>query len=698
MHALRPDETEPSGSRLLQVLYLRAWTLTLASLPLNSVIICLISDDARDLGGRGAMAPTGVSALLVHSALLAAAAGLLAAGARVSAALAGLGALVCALALYTTAIASDWLVAMLGLFANGSIAMALYRAVFLRPHAPRLRVRGLRSDPTQWALLQSAANWMALLTFVLATIAIGYDLVRSLWVSLPVSALAAGSVALSMAVGGAHRFTRRPAGQGLQWLALLVVPLVFGDSAWFLGLAALRQGLVLWRVGFSDAFVQDATDHLLRHPARLLSVSFAAAIVAGAFVLTFPGSNAGEPVTPVDALFTATSAVCVTGLIVRDTATQWTPLGQGIILLLIQVGGLGVMTISVFAAVLVGRRLRLSELGALEHLLPRQESVAARRTVGFIVLATLTIEAAGAALLLIGMHPAGAGGARRLWLASFHSVSAFCNAGFALQSDSLVSYATSGLTIGTVAALIVLGGLGFTVLMTGAAWLRRGRARRVPVHTRLALWGTALLVLVGAAAYAALEWERSLGDLPGGWRPLSALFQSITLRTAGFNTVDLGRIGDGTLLMMLLWMLVGGCPGSTAGGVKVTSVAVLLLAVRSIASGGTQPAFAGRAIPQSTVYRAAAIVTVSLVAVCLGAFLLLVTQQLPSRQLVFEAVSAFGTVGLSLGATPRLDTFGKLVVIGLMFAGRVGPLTLALLLGRGTPPRKQLPDEDVLVG
>jgi trk system potassium uptake protein TrkH len=282
----------------------------------------------------------------------------------------------------------------------------------------------------------------------------------------------------------------------------------------------------------------------------------------------------------------------------------------------------------------------------------------------------------------------------------FHAVSAFCNAGFALQSDSLAMFADQPWAILLVAALVTLGGLGFVVL--AGLWQRffSHSTRHLTTSVRVVLAVSALLVAAGTALYAAIEWRHTLDGFAAPGKLVHALFQSVTLRTAGFNSVDLAELAPATALLMMVFMFVGASPGSTGGGIKTTTAAVLVAAIRSIVRGSEPPRLFDREVPREIVYRSLAIAVISAAVVALGAFLLLMFEPQPVLRLLFEAVSAFGTVGLSLGATAELGPAGKLIVIGLMFIGRVGPLTLALVLGTGrvrTPVYRQ-PETRIMVG
>jgi trk system potassium uptake protein len=417
-------------------------------------------------------------------------------------------------------------------------------------------------------------------------------------------------------------------------------------------------------------------------PARLLVLSFACAILAGTLLLWLPFSHRGN-VGPLEALFTATSAVCVTGLIVVDTGTDFTVFGQLVILLLIQTGGLGIMTFAAIAMKMGGGRMPLTHQQALEDSI-FQRNAAAEFTHTFprILRMVAVIELAGFGLLCAGLVAA-----ERNWSAVysalFHTISAFCNAGFSLYSDSLCRFGGNGLVVGTVMILIVLGGLGHVVLRELQLELRRmamreplAYARRFSFHTRVVLTVSGVLILGGAVALGIF----GMGTEPGSGRFGQALFQSITARTAGFNTVDIGRLTMPSALVVILLMFIGGSPGSCAGGIKTTSFAIWLARVRSALHGREEVSLLGRMIPPELVLRAVAVVGLAFIWNAAG--VLILAEFLPAgtrlRDIAFEQISAFGTVGLSTGLTARLTAVCQLWIIATMFVGRLGPLTLVL--------------------
>lgn len=446
------------------------------------------------------------------------------------------------------------------------------------------------------------------------------------------------------------------------------------------------------------------------HPTQVIVLSFGGAILFGAGLLASGSASTAEPVAFVDALFTSTSAVCVTGLTVVDTGTRFTLFGQLVILALIQLGGLGIMTYSSVFLLVTGRRLSFRGQLVVEETLGRKARSPLDRLILDVLVYTLAIEAVGAGLLTLAFsHRLGWG--EGLYNGVFHSVSAFCNAGFSLFSSNLTGYRGSWVVNLTVIALIIFGGLGFAVMgdvMEGAAARRAGRPLSLQLHTKVVLATSAALIAAGASGVYLFEANNALAGLPWHEKVLACLFQSVTPRTAGFNTLDYGTLTASTLFFTILLMFIGASPGSTGGGVKTSTFAVMLAVFRSRLLARSRASLFRRSLPEQTVSRSVAIVTVSFVLVTLVTFLLLGTEvgEQPHREgamsfleVMFESVSAFGTVGLSTGVTARLSTFGKLVLTGLMFVGRVGPLTLAMAVGRKAEKAHfQFAEENVVVG
>jgi len=446
---------------------------------------------------------------------------------------------------------------------------------------------------------------------------------------------------------------------------------------------------------------------------KAIVASFAGLILFGTALLSLPVSAAGPRLTLVEALFTSTSAVCVTGLTVFDPGTRLSATGQVFLLALIQLGGLGILSLSAFVLAMVQRREQFSHRLYVATAHGGVRGVTPRSVLRAVVATTATIEAIGVLLLYLGfgLHRADFG-ARTLWLAGFHSVSAFCNAGFSLFADNLEAFRGDPIVNFTVMGLIAVGGIGFTVIADLARVLSLPRGKRdgwrLSLHTRLVLAVSAILILAGALIFLVCEWTNSLGGSPWHARLLSALFYSVTCRTAGFDTVATNSLTSVTLLFGILLMFVGASPGGTGGGVKTSTAGILALSAWSRIRGRPATEFQGRAIPDATVAKAVATVASfvcllllsnTALAIIEGGFAPHHTRPAPLLDYAFETASAIGTVGLSTGITAGLSVPSKLVLVALMYIGRTGPLIVgASLIGQQKPKPYTYPDEDVLVG
>ena len=431
---------------------------------------------------------------------------------------------------------------------------------------------------------------------------------------------------------------------------------------------------------------------------QVILLGFLGLILLGALILMLPICSRDRTVTSFpDTLFTAVSAVCVTGLVVHDTATHWSLLGQLVILILIQIGGLGVITVALTFFRLWGRRISLAQRNMMQQSISAPQVGGIVRRTGFILRGSLCIELGGA-LLLLPVFVRDFGFWKGLWYSLFHAVSAFCNAGFDLMGvrekfSSLTSYADNAWVNLVVMTLIVVGGIGFLVWedlrQTGL------RPRRWRLMTKLVLTTSALLILVPALLNFLLEYR----SLPLGERILASFFQSVTTRTAGFNTTDLTQMSEPGVLQMIFLMLVGGSPGSTAGGMKTTTIAVLFLAGLTVFRRRDDVEVFRRRIGQDVIRNAGTILFLYLALFSVGSAVLCRVEGLPLLTCLFETGSAVGTVGLTLGITPGLHQLSRVVLMILMFLGRVGALTLvyALLPGGKNPPGRR-PLEPVTVG
>ena len=431
-------------------------------------------------------------------------------------------------------------------------------------------------------------------------------------------------------------------------------------------------------------------------PPVILAVIYALFILVGAVVLWLPFSH-NDNVGFSDALFTAASAVTVTGLAVVDTGSDFTLTGQIVIAALIQLGGLGLMTFAAMLLSMLGLSFAMPQRMVLRDELGESSLSDLARLVRVVVIVALLCEALGVVFLLPVFVPE-FGWSHGLWQAIFHSISAFNNAGFSLFSDSLSRYVDDPLVNLTISFLFILGGLGFVVLAD--LWQKRSWLR-LTLHSKLMLTGTAGLILWSWATFAALEWHNpgTLGQLGGiGDKLLASWFQAVTPRTAGFNTLDYAAMEDSTTLMTITLMLVGGGPSSTAGGIKVTTLIVLTLATIAFFRRREQLFIFGRSLGVTEVMKVLALTTISLFVVLVVLFLMSITHQGEFLDLLFEVSSAFGTVGLSRGITGDLDGWGRFMIIVIMFLGRLGPLTLGFFLATRSLPRVRYPDGRVYLG
>lgn len=439
------------------------------------------------------------------------------------------------------------------------------------------------------------------------------------------------------------------------------------------------------------------------NPAQILVIGFASIILIGSILLNLPiASNNGESVGYINALFTATSAVCVTGLVVVDTGTHWTAFGQTIILLLIQIGGLGFMTMATFIAFILGKRISLRERLIMQEALNQFNISGVVRLTQYILFMTFTIEGIGAFFLSFRFIPI-YGVKKGILYSIFHSVSAFCNAGFDLIGNfrSFTPFSNDILINVVVWFLIIIGGLGFTVIID---ILQIKKFRKLSLHSKLVLTLTSIFILVPFLLIFMLELKNpsTLAGMSSKGKFLSAMFQAITPRTAGFNTLPLDQMATASIFLIIVLMFIGGSPGSTAGGVKTTTAGILILSILSIIRGKQDTEVFNRRIAKEIVDRALAVVGIGMLWVIVVTMILSITEKGHTfLEIFFESMSAFGTVGLSLGITPELSFMGKIVIGVTMFTGRLGPLTIALALARQQQKNQglvRLPEGKVLVG
>lgn len=443
------------------------------------------------------------------------------------------------------------------------------------------------------------------------------------------------------------------------------------------------------------------------NPSQIMVIGFATVILIGAILLSLPiATQTGERIPFLDALFTSTSAVCVTGLVVVDTATYWSTFGQVVIILLIQVGGLGFMTISTLFALITKKRINLKERLLIQESLNQIDLSGLVKLSRYVLLMTFTIEGIGALILSTVFIPE-FGIIKGIWYSIFHAISAFCNAGFDLMGTvsgpftSLTKYVNNVTISITISGLIILGGIGFPVILDV---VKNKKPSKFNIHTKVVLVSTAVLILVGMIFILAVEYTnpKTLGSLSLKGKLLSSFFQSVTTRTAGFNTIDLTLLHQGSLFVMILLMFIGAAPCSTGGGIKVTTLSTIILSVRSFLFGKEDIEVFERRVSLSTVRKSIGVFFIGMAAVLIGIVMISLTEN--SFDLIesaFEVVSAFATVGLSIGGSPNLTIVGKILIMLYMFMGRVGLLTIFLALMSKNSGKKQViryPEGKIIVG
>lgn len=430
---------------------------------------------------------------------------------------------------------------------------------------------------------------------------------------------------------------------------------------------------------------------------QIIILGFMGVILLGTLLLMLPVSSRNGHMTPfMDCLFTSTSAVCVTGLVLHDTATYWSGFGQGIILMLIQIGGMGVVTVAAAITMISGRKISLMQRSTMQEAIAAPQVGGIVRLTNFIIRSTLMIELLGAAIMVPVFCREF--GLRGLWMACFHSISAFCNAGFDLMGiqehfSSLVSYESNAVINITIMLLIIIGGMGF--LTWEDITIHRLHLHKYRMQSKVILSTMLVLLLVPAVYFFFFE----LDDMPMQSRLLGSMFQSVTPRTAGFNTVDLTQMSEAGQCIMIALMLIGGAPGSTAGGMKMTTLAVLFATASATFFRKEHANLFGRRLGDSVLKHAATIFLMYVTLFVSGAVIISIAESLPMVICLFETASAIGTVGLTLGITPHLGILSQIILIGLMFFGRVGGLTLIFAAISGTHRNvSTLPQENITVG
>jgi trk system potassium uptake protein TrkH len=438
-------------------------------------------------------------------------------------------------------------------------------------------------------------------------------------------------------------------------------------------------------------------------PAQVVLLSFGGWILLGAMILILPVSALpGRSISFIDALFMSTSATCVTGLATVSLVDDLSVFGQMVLLVLLQVGGLGIMTLSSSMAIIMGKNLEMREQVIMQDVLDTSSSEELLGLVVDIIKFTFVIEFIGAIILTIGFYQEGFEIGQSLYYGFFHAISAFCNAGFALWNNNLEDFKFTPVVHFTIASLIILGGIGFSVLKDVSNAIKNKRSfRHLSVHTKIVLSINLLLLLIGAVYLFFGEFLHAFKDYSLWERLQISIFQSVTTRTAGFNTINLNALHPHCIYLIILLMFIGASPGSTGGGVKTTTFAILLQSVTATLKGKKDVEFFERTVPAQTVVKSIAIFIISLIIVSTG--VLVMARVEPDKSflsLIFEVISAFGTVGLSLGITPFLSVLGKFCLIIMMYLGRVGPLTLVLAVGSRVvlPSKVEYPEGKVFIG
>ncbi len=436
------------------------------------------------------------------------------------------------------------------------------------------------------------------------------------------------------------------------------------------------------------------------NPARILALGFIGLILSGSALLMLPPMTEDNSITYIDALFTATSAVCVTGLVVVDTGTFFTPLGQAVIMLLIFCGSLGFMTMATLIFIFLGKKISLSDRLLVKEALNQESIAGLLRLVLTVVKMALLFILIGTLFMLFRFYPQ-FGFGRGLFFSLFHSISAFGNAGFDLfgSFDSLSNFPTDYLVNGTIMVLFIIGGLGFTVILELVRHLRF--KERLSLHSRLVLIISSALLIGSTILVLSLEYSNpaTMGHLPLGGKIFTALFTAATPRTAGFNVLDTSALTYPTILIIMVLMFIGASPTSTGGGIKTTTFGIVFFTLINMVRGRQEPVIFSRVFSFTQVMKAVSIITAAVSLVFITTFVMTIFEEHEFSSLLFEAFSAFGTVGLSRGITPELSSASKAALIFTMFGGRIGPLTLMFALAR----RKQAavlhyPEEHVLIG
>ncbi len=475
------------------------------------------------------------------------------------------------------------------------------------------------------------------------------------------------------------------------------------------GIIIFRNIFILLKIFSRFQRLSVFLQNIITHPSQTMVLSFLIVIIAGSLLLSMPFSSSdNKSLNFIDSLFTSTSAVCVTGLIVVDTASDFSFWGKIIIMTLIQIGGLGIMILSFSALFMFKRGISIENKLIISYMINEDDISNVAAAVKKITGLTLLIEFSGAIILYLFFGKTGLSNTERVFFSVFHSISAFCNAGFALFSDSLESFQGNPGIILTISMLIIMGGLSFSVIfdiyekLKNILFMKKHHIKvyKMKVNSKMVLRITLFLLISGTFIIYYLEHSRSMAELSITEQYLSAFFQSVTLRTAGFNSISFSSLSAPVLLIMIIYMFIGGASGSTAGGIKINNLGVILSYLQSVKDNKKEITLYNQQISIESVVKALTVFVFGIFFVISGVIILSITEDQPILNLIFETVSAFGTVGLSTGITSDLSAFGKIIIILLMFLGRLGTLTIVASLSRSRS--KQIsysyPEADISIG
>ncbi len=477
--------------------------------------------------------------------------------------------------------------------------------------------------------------------------------------------------------------------------------LLFKNPEYFLLYISLKQLIILLKRFLLYAFEGQLWNSIINNPAISLMSSFLLVIIIGAFVLMLPiATTSNHTMNFTDALFTSTSATCVTGLIVVDTGSYFSLFGQIVILILIQIGGLGIMTISTAFALLFGQKLTAKMESVMQNVMGESNRLNLFQLLKYVVGITFIFETIGSFFLYFTFRNIFPSTLKAIYYSVFHSVSAFCNGGFALFADNLESFTYNFNINIVITTLIISGGLGFVVIMDLKRNIfRKGGIKRLSLHSKIVLAATILLITFGLIGFFVSEYNNTMRGMSFGNRLMSSYFQSVTCRTAGFNTISQANLSYGSILLSVLLMFIGASPGSTGGGIKTTTFAIMFLSIVSIITGKSSVSAYKRKISVHGIKEAISLIGISIGFLMLLLFALFIVNDGSFQEITFEAFSAFGTVGLSMGFTNSLNFAGKIIIILLMYLGRIGPLTILYALAqRAVKKRVNYLEENISIG